>query len=1064
MLREWRPCVVNSTLRHQLDNPRMPTPSSSCAQPWLTRLSRYQLLGTLKVLCATSLRWCHHILGYTASAPPLPPQQHPSAVSDSDLHIQLLQAQIAQLQANQAAAARAQALEAQLAQLRAAPPVVAQPPATPNLELILALLAGQPAPASVPAPALSLEAQLAQLLAPPPLAQSQVQPNNVELLRALLASQAAPATVQPQALGLEAQLAQLLAAQSRNVSGHSQVVPKPAKSPTLPAHAPLCTFYQSARGCHYGSECKRRHDQPGGNNTPPKPQPTKHPSKLCGGKPAKADICPFFNAPGGCTFSADKCKKLHIVDPKAQAIREQEVASFAATQSDLRANVERVRQEMKAAYDQANRLDLVIVMDCTSSMGPWIKSAKDAVTSIITNIQVDHPNANVRAGFVGYRDYASYTHAPLRVESHALTTNIPDVHAFISTLQACGGRGNFADIPGGIAEALDMPWESDAKVMILVGDAPCHGQLYHDRYTGTMDPSTPCIQEQMRTIARRGIDFRFIEIQPENTAKMVAILQAEYMSTLASDGLARSFATVSLAASGDVVKFGDVVRQISTASLTASKSRSVISTARQVSTKGSTTATLVKIGEDDEADDDDSDNDDDANKSSPKNGGVKAEWAPPTTVEPLSWPLVEACPEIAAFRYCVMIRLECNNLSNPVTITTKQPTTIKLVSTPFAKGAMRTAHGMQDTKLGLNLVAKFYFGTAATMDHHVRQDVEMHAISKRLAKEFSKSKDVETGVDFITTCWYEVKGRPLFTAEPYIPGDYTKYNNNSGWVGGDGHGTAAATANDSQVATAQAFSHFTYQHTKGQLMIVDLQGVGSIFTDPQIHSLDATKYGHGNLGQAGITSFFATHKCNRVCRALHLTPFDNSPVDASQLQDDEAGVGATPAADKTMTCSCGLCGGIFTMFHSGFVAEINQYPDVHCPTCKLEYDKSKTSIACLECGKAKTYSLYWYKMKGMSTPKYCSKVCKAAKEPTKKPSRSRPWQKVVYLAIEAAKQPDGWSLLASVGNKFKQIDPTFSAKDHAANLMELLRSLPNVEIRENAVAPGVAANYSARLK
>ena len=34
----------------------------------------------------------------------------------------------------------------------------------------------------------------------------------------------------------------------------------------------------------------------------------------------------------------------------------------------------------------------------------------------------------------------------------------------------------------------------------------------------------------------------------------------------------------------------------------------------------------------------------------------------------------------------------------------------------------------------------------------------------------------------------------------------------------------------------QAFSHFTYQHTQGRMIVVDIQGVDDTYTDPQIHS------------------------------------------------------------------------------------------------------------------------------------------------------------------------------------------------------------------------------------
>mmetsp|Transcript_30140 Transcript_30140/g.29424 ORF Transcript_30140/g.29424 Transcript_30140/m.29424 type:complete len:82 (-) Transcript_30140:352-597(-) len=50
----------------------------------------------------------------------------------------------------------------------------------------------------------------------------------------------------------------------------------------------------------------------------------------------------------------------------------------------------------------------------------------------------------------------------------------------------------------------------------------------------------------------------------------------------------------------------------------------------------------------------------------------------------------------------------------------------------------------------------------------------------------------------------------------------------------------------------------------------DLQGVGNILTDPQIHCIDQDRFGSGNLGLYGILLFFNTHVCNEFCHQLNL--------------------------------------------------------------------------------------------------------------------------------------------------------------------------------------------------
>lgn len=46
----------------------------------------------------------------------------------------------------------------------------------------------------------------------------------------------------------------------------------------------------------------------------------------------------------------------------------------------------------------------------------------------------------------------------------------------------------------------------------------------------------------------------------------------------------------------------------------------------------------------------------------------------------------------------------------------------------------------------------------------------------------------------------------------------------------------------------QAFSHFTFERSGHQLIVVDIQGVGDLYTDPQIHTESGTDFGDGNLG------------------------------------------------------------------------------------------------------------------------------------------------------------------------------------------------------------------------
>jgi Alpha-kinase family len=85
----------------------------------------------------------------------------------------------------------------------------------------------------------------------------------------------------------------------------------------------------------------------------------------------------------------------------------------------------------------------------------------------------------------------------------------------------------------------------------------------------------------------------------------------------------------------------------------------------------------------------------------------------------------------------------------------------------------------------------------------------------------------------------------------------------------------------------QAFSHFTYECSKTNLIVIDLQGVLAmdhdppevILTDPAIHTRSKTnqhRIGQLNLGRTdrgdkGIAAFFQTHECGPTCQLLGLS-------------------------------------------------------------------------------------------------------------------------------------------------------------------------------------------------
>ncbi|RLN69231.1 hypothetical protein BBP00_00000506 [Phytophthora kernoviae] len=141
------------------------------------------------------------------------------------------------------------------------------------------------------------------------------------------------------------------------------------------------------------------------------------------------------------------------------------------------------------------------------------------------------------------------------------------------------------------------------------------------------------------------------------------------------------------------------------------------------------------------------------------------------------------------------------------------------------------------------------------------RDIELQAHCAHYAQVYN-SYIPPKRVEFIPAWVLELPERngALCAVEAYIPGEYRKHNNNFGSV------------SDDERNTPQAFSHFTYEASNHELLAVDIQGVGDLYTDPQIHTLNGHDFGKGNLGVLGFQKFLSSHRCNSICRYLKLPP------------------------------------------------------------------------------------------------------------------------------------------------------------------------------------------------
>lgn len=696
-----------------------------------------------------------------------------------------------------------------------------------------------------------------------------------------------------------------------------------------------------------------------------------------------------------------ECDELRRAVEKERVVAERlkyegRVPEMSATEAQL--HVQQLKRDIRAAgakssrrstaglFKEACSTDLLFLIDTTSSMTQHIQAAKDQVVSIVNNIEVAFLNqAEVRMAVVGYKDHQDTPN----IQFLDFTPSTNRVRSFVGELTATGGDDEPEDVLGGISQALNASWTHQTRCIMHIADAPPHGRTLQDpscRYDSYPNPGSephsltykPLLKQMIRLHINYALlrinastdcmAFKFFQVYAKASSDCTLHKSNRHYSIACNmsadfrNGFRGGITSKRNAKAGLLFREAElgtaysalqhlVVKVVTTsASRTAVRVSASTTRTRNAGTHNKLDTSLAAVDE----------NGDDADDTSLET--IPPQWNTPGWLNETL--MVEGfSPDGVVHGASTLNDMMANDDNIKMSIT---ELTIHKRSRPFAQGATRVASYARTAASTNRFVVKSFKRDGKRLAH-VAEDMQCQTLCKAFALEFNALSAEKHSIDFIVTTCLKGKsgmdsGNECMSLEPFIEGSYIKYNGNSGYVN-------ESSPDDRFNQAAQAFSHFTFERSRGQFLVCDLQGVGHVLTDPAVHTLNPERFKltDTNLGTEGFKFFFCTHECNDICRKLRLEST------ASMIISGPYHFRTTwPSMENTVCCSNKLCGRIVPL---ALVDHSDEFPGYHwCNACWPQLYSSTVQRICISPGPEHhdfEASDFFYESQGQRTPREC---------------------------------------------------------------------------------------------
>ncbi|KAN0079115.1 kinase-like protein [Elaphomyces granulatus] len=622
--------------------------------------------------------------------------------------------------------------------------------------------------------------------------------------------------------------------------------------------------------------------------------------------------------------------------------------------------------------------DLLFLIDTTGSMRKHINAAKAQVKSIVDDITVAFLNeTEVRIAVVGYKDHLDRPN----IQFLDFTSSVDRVRSFINELTATGGRDPPEDVLGGIRQALNATWKQRTRCIIHIADAPPHGRTLQNKPDSSDSYPNPGSEPHGLThepLLRQmiGLNINYALLRINHSTDLMAFTFSQAYAAASADcvlhksniyhnrsGFQSRGNSKRRAKAGLLFEEAELgttlsaLRHLVVKVVTTSASRTAV---RMSAARTNKEGTDKKLDSNLAAIEEDEDDVDDVPLETIPPQWDTPDWFNETLrVEGFS-------PDVVVHGASTLNDMLAHDNNIMMSFT---ELTIRKRSRPFAQGALRVAF-FAHTAASTNRFVVKSFKRGGKRLAHLAEDLRCQALCKAFALEFNALSGEEHSIDFIVSTCLKGKsgmasGDACLSLEPFIEGTYVKYNNNWGYVNEENPGDRFNEA-------AQAFSHFTFERSRGCFLVNDLQGVGHLLTDPAIHALDPERFklSETNLGQEGFKFFFATHVCNAICRKLGLKS-NASMIILGNYKFRET----WPSMDNTVCCSNKLCGMIVRLASA---KKSDQFPGHHwCDACWPQLRSSMIKWICVAPGPRHEFDVseFFYVSQGRRMPRKCPEHC-----------------------------------------------------------------------------------------